>query len=184
MYDETDLSGAAPQSGEDVAAVVRDLRLVDPRFGVRWEPKAVMTKRGGYNAVGGIIDPEYRGLWEVVLDDKTVGTADWRPWTRVCFVTQPTRIGSGLMAMADDGPYAPLGAWLVEFLREADKHNNAEAQRLAERLERINARYDQAVIDAGDDATEEAASRQYHAGTAAGGGVSEFHPVGIDLKKP
>lgn len=170
----------APQSGEDVAAVVRELQLLDHRLNVRWEPRAVMAERGGYTATGGILHPVYRGLWEVILDDKSFGTAEWRSWTRICFVTKPVDIAPGLQAMAQDGAYAPLGAWLVQFLRQADQHNRDEARRLQQRLDRLNERYERAVMDAGDDATEEAASQQFHAGTKAGGGVSEFHPVLAD----
>lgn len=178
-----ELHAAAPQSGEDVESVVRELRLLDPRLSVRWEPRAVMVKRGRYDPLGKVIDPVWRGLWEIVLDDKAFSTANWRDWTRVCFVTKPTRIAGGLTAMAQDGEYAPLGPWVVEFMRQADKHNQDEARRLQSRLDAMNDRYEQSVIDAGDDATEEAASKQYHAGTAAGGGVSEFHPVRIHLAK-
>lgn len=183
MFDHTDLAGAAPQSGADVETVVRELRLLDARLGVRWEPKAVMVSRGSYGVLGEVVDPVYRGLWEVVLDDKAFSTADWRGWTRVCLVTRPTRLAEGLHAMPQDGEYAPLGQWLVEFLREADRHNQDEARRRSERLDVYNERFDRRAMDAGDDATEEAASKQYHAGTAAAGGVSEFHPVRIDIVK-
>jgi hypothetical protein len=170
----------APQSGIDVESVVRELQLLDPLLNVRWEPKAVMETRGGYDAVGKVINPIYRGLWEIIRDDGQ-GTAPWRSWTRVCFVTKPTDVATGLPAMAQDGEYAPLGPWVVTFMRQADQWNHAEARRLRERLERMNDQRDQRAMDAGDDATEEAASRQYHAGTKAGGGVSEFYPVTIQL---
>ena len=165
------MSGA-PQSGEDVEAVVRELRLLDPRLNVRWEPKAIMVRRGRYSATGQVIDPVYDGRWEIILNDKAFSTAEWRDWTRVCFVTQQTRIAAGLMAMAQDGAYAPLDQSVVEFMRQADRHNNDEARRLRERIDALNARQDQREMDAGDDALEEAASKQYHVGTKAGGGVS------------
>lgn len=183
MIEGLELHAAAPQSGEDVESVVRELRLLDPLLSVRWEPRAVLEKRGGYDAVGHIIAPIYRGLWEIIRCDTAFSTAPWRNWTRVCFVTKPVTLVAGLTAMAQDGEYAPLGMWVVQFLREADKHNQEAARERSAVLDRMNARHDQRAFDAGDDATEEAASRQYHAGTKAGGGVSEFHPVKIALAK-
>lgn len=173
----------APQSGEDVASVVRELRLLDPRLNVRWEPKAVMTKRGHYDTLGKVIHPEYRGLWEIILEDKAFSTAEWRGWTRVCFVTVRTEVAPGLMAMVQDGEYAPLDMSVVEFMRQADKHNQEGARRLQERLDKMNERADAAAMRAGEDGEREALERQYHAGTKAGGGVSEFHPVRIALLK-
>lgn len=176
-----ELHAAAPQSGEDVASVLRGLRELDPRFGIRWEPRAVMVERGSYDPLGKVVEPKYRGLWEITLDDKTFGTANWRSWTRVCFVTKPVEVAAGLTAMAQDGEYAPLGEWVVQFMREADRHNQREVERRRKRLDDMNERADNRAMAAGDDATEEAASKQYHAGTKAGGGVSEFHPVKIEI---
>lgn len=172
----------APQSGEDVASVVRELRLLDPRLNVRWEPKAVMAKRGGYSIEGKVRHPEYRGLWEIILEDKSFSTAEWRGWTRVCFVTVQQEVAPGLNAMVQDGEYAPLDMSVVEFMRQADKHNQDGARRLQERLDRINTAADAAAARAGEDGEREAMERMYHTGTKAGGGVSEFHPVRISLK--
>ena len=171
----------APQSGEDVASVVRALRLLDHRFGVRWEPRAVLVQRGSYNATGGLVEPIYRGLWELILDDTAFRTAPWRQWTRVCFVSTPVRVAAGLDAMPQDGPYAPLGMWLVEFMRQADKHNQEAARRRARQVERLNEERDARTMAAGDEGTAEAARKQYHLGTKAGGGVSRFHPVRIQI---
>lgn len=163
--------------------MVRELRLLDPRFNVRWEPKAVMTKRGSYSVEGKVVDPEYRGLWEIILEDKAFSTAEWRGWTRVCFVTQQVEVAPGLKAMVQDGEYAPLDMAVVEFLRQSDKHNQEGARRMQERLDTLNERADAAAALAGEDGEREALERQYHAGTKAGGGISEFHPVGIDLRR-
>jgi hypothetical protein len=172
----------APQSGDDVRLVVEDLQRLDRQLDVRWEPRAVMVKRGSYSASGQIVDPVYEGRWRVIHYDTSVQTATWRPFTHICYVTEPVEVGSGLKAMSADGPYAPLGPWLVEFFRQADRHNQEGARRLREKLDAMNDASDEAALAAGDDAIEEAASKQYHAGTKAGGGVSEFHPVGIDLR--
>jgi hypothetical protein len=171
----------APQSGQDVQQVVEDLQRLDPLLDVRWEPKGKMVKRGSYDALGRVIRPVYDGRWQIIHYDTSVKTADWRQYTLICTVTEPVRMAGGLMAMSADGEYAPLGPWLVEFMRQADKHNQEGARRMRERLDAMNDRSDQAAIDAGDDATAEAAGKQYFEGTKAGGGVSEFHPVRVKL---
>lgn len=171
----------APQSGDDVRLVVEELQRLDPQLDVRWEPKGKMVSRGSYDVMGRVKNPVYEGRWEIIHYDTSVKTAEWRAWTRICLVTQPIEVAPGLKAMSADGEYAPLGAWLVEFMRQADRANQEGARRLRERLDAMNDRQDQAGVDGDDDAIEEAASKQYHAGTKAGGGVSEFHPVRVTL---
>lgn len=163
--------------------MVRELRLLDPRLGVRWEPRAVMTKRGRYDPMGKVVDPEWRGLWEITLDDKAFSTAEWRDYTRVCFVTVQVEVAPGLKAMVQDGEYAPLDMSVVEFMRQADKHNQDGARGLQARLDRMNDAKDAAAARAGEDGEREAMERMYHAGTKAGGGVSEFHPVAVNLTR-
>jgi len=165
-----------PQSGDDVRVVVEALQQLDHLLDIRWEPRAKMVKRGGYTAEGKILNPEYEGRWEIVRDDHH-GTAPWREKTRICFVTTPVEIAPGLKAMDADGDYAPLGMWLVEFMRAADKANQEGARRLSERLDQLNAAKDEAAIRDGDAGMAEYLGAMYHAGTKAGGGVSEFHPV-------
>lgn len=174
-----------PQSPDQVQAFVDELRLAvnDPLLGVRWEPRAVMVARGGYDVTGKVKDPVYRGLWEIIRDSTRDKTATWRSWTRICFVTQPVRVEAGLDAMVQDGLYAPLGEWLITFLKQANLANLKAAQRVRRRLEALNERNDEAALRAEDAAAEEAASRIWHKGTAAGGGVAEFHPVGVTLDR-
>jgi hypothetical protein len=172
-----------PQSGDDVRLVVEALQQLDPLLDIRWEPCARLIKAGSYDALGKLVAPIYEGLWEVVRYD-SFNTATWRQHTRICFVTKPVRIAAGLDAMPADGEYAPLGMWLVAFLRQADQWNQEEARRRSKELDALNERLDAQRIGDGEDGIEEAASKQYHAGTKAGGGVSDFHPVRIDLIRP
>ncbi len=173
----------APQSGDDVRLVVEEMQVLDPQLDVRWNNRARVTKRGGYDAEGKIINPEYQGLWEIIHYDTSVKTANWRPYTRICFVTTQVRVAADLLAMPQDGEYAPLGMWVVEFLKQADKHNQEEARRLQARLDRMNEAADERAMRGDDGALEEAAGRQYFEGTKAGGGVSEFHPVRVNLTR-
>lgn len=169
-----------PQSGEDVQQVVEALQVLDPLLDIRWEPRAKMVKRGGYTATGQVIEPEYDGRWEVVRYD-AFGTARWRPYTRICFVTEKVKVCPDLWAMPANGAYAPLGTWLVEFMRQADQWNQEQARQRSADLDALNARLEAQRMADGADGVEEAASKQYHAGTKAGGGVSDLHPVTIDL---
>jgi hypothetical protein len=175
------VSGDAPQGEADVRPVVDAMQQrIDPLLDIRWEPRAVMVKRGGYDPMGKVSAPVYDGRWEIVHYDISVKTAEWRAHTRICFVTERVEVAAGLWAMSADGPYAPVGMWLVDFLMQADKHNQEGARKLRARLDAMNDTADQKAIDADDAAIEEAAGRQYFAGTMRGR-VSEFHPVGIAL---
>ncbi|MGH7633400.1 MAG: hypothetical protein ACRENC_06700, partial [Gemmatimonadaceae bacterium] len=98
------LHAAAPQSAIEVEAVVLEMRMLDERFDIGWEPRAVLVQRGSYDALGKMVDPIYRGLWEVRLYDPSQRTTTWREWVRVCLVTEPVRIAAGMTAMQDDGP--------------------------------------------------------------------------------
>ena len=169
-----------PQSGDDVRLVVEALQRLDPLLDVRWEPCARLVRAGRYDAQGKLVAPIYEGLWEIVRYD-SFNTATWRPYTRICFVTEKVRIGPDLWAMPADGRYAPLGMWVVEFLRQADQWNQEQARKRSAELDAMNASLDAQRIADGADGVEEAASKQYHAGTKDGGGVSDFHPVRIDV---
>ena len=104
--------------------MVDGLRLAvhDPHLDIRWEPKAVLVSKGRYDVVGKMIDPVYRGLWEIRRYQDQSGTAGWRDWTRVCFITVPEE-HKGMKMMYADGPYAHVAEWVIDFMRQCDKAN-------------------------------------------------------------
>jgi hypothetical protein len=176
---------AAPQSWHEVKPFEDQLRQLDDRLRIVWNPRAIVTKPGTFDVTGASVPPEYAGRWEVIIPDDPFRTQTFRTWTVVCRVTQPIEVREGadtLPAMADRGPYAPIGQWLVDFLRAADRHNRDELLRLREKMERMNAHQDAAAESAGHDAAREVLAREWHEGTKEGGGVSEFHPVAADLR--
>lgn len=169
-----------PQGSDEVAPVVAGLRRIDARFDVIWTPRAVVVTHGGYDATGKLRASIYDGRWEVILDDPSTRTQTHRGYTRVCFVTPPVAIAQGVRGMQADGPYAPVGPWLVAFFQQADRANNDAMQGLSATLDAINAKADAAVLASTDDGTREACHRVYDDAVREGG-VAQFHPVGIDL---
>lgn len=175
---------AAPQSWHEVKPFEDELRRLDDRLRIAWNPKAIVTKPGSFDVMGSVVPPEYAGRWEVILPDDPFRSQTYRAWTLVCRVTQPVEVkaaGMTMPAMADRGPYAPIGQWLVDFLKAADRHNRDELRKRQEQMDRMNAAQDAAAETAGMDAAADVLSREWHTGTKAGGGVSEFHPVTADL---
>ncbi len=176
--------GSAPQSPEEIARWERELQQLDPRLHLRWNAEAILVKGGSYDVLGRAVPPTYDGRWEVILlDDAGFKTAEWRPWTLVTRVSElvTQRVGvHAVRTMPLNGPYAPVGEWLVAYLREIDRANVEAARRLGETLERMHAKQEADAVQA-TDGEQEALERVFHAGTKEGGGVSEFHPVGIAL---
>ncbi len=180
---------AAPQSWVDVKPFEDELRRMDDRLRIHWNPRAVpvfgqLTDVKGRRAVVG-----HDGRWEVILvgsDKAHFRTQSVRDYTLVCRVTKPTEVTQGGMkvpAMVEHGPYAPIGAWLVTFLRLADRHNVESARKLSQTLDAMQAAREAAMEAEAMAHQQENAEREYHRGTKEGGGVSELHPVTIELAK-
>lgn len=119
----------APQSDEEVRPVVEALRRrLDPLLDIRWEAKAVMTKRGHYSAIGESRLPEYDGRWEIIRYDPSASLHDDRihngqPYVRIIRITE---LASGGIAnkypvMVADGAYAPVGMYLVAYMAVWDR---------------------------------------------------------------
>jgi hypothetical protein len=172
----------APQSDDEVRPVVAALQRIDPRLDVLWNPRCVLTRTGGYDAEGRLVAPTYEGRWQVILHDRAIQTATWRDHVLVCTVTPPAADApAGVPALTHNGPYAPLGEWLVEHLRAIDQANAASMAKISAAIDADLARQDRARDTATAEAAGEACRRQFHAG-AAEQGVATSHPVRIDLR--
>ena len=175
----------APQSRNEVEPVERALRQLDDAIRIVWEPKAVMTKRGGYTAMGKVIDPVYDGRWAIVKQGDPFRTQSYRPDTRIAFITAPVTVGSGtkqIQAMQEDGPYAPVGWWVVDLMRSWDQHNREAMQHASAILDELNDKADAAVVADAEAGEREHLEQMYFHGTMRGG-VSEMHPVTTTLKE-
>ena len=175
----------APQSRDEVDPVERRLRVLDDRLRIEWEPKAVMAKRGGYDAFGRVISPTYDGRWAIRLKGDPYRTTTYRPDTLITYVTKPVEVGSGttkITAMSADGPYAPVGDWLVEVMQSWDRHNREAMMRASAILDGLNAKQDDAALLAGQEGEREKLDEMFFHGTIRGG-VSTQHPVGVTLTK-
>lgn len=172
---------AAPQSWAEVEPHETALRQLDDRLRIAWEPQAVMVGRGTYDANGHLIAPKYEGRWKVIKLGDPHRTAMWREDALVTYVTTPVVIGSGtekVHAMTADGPYMPIGEWLVEHLRSWDRANREAALRASAIMDAYNTKMDDDALKAGEAGEAEALERI--CGTTRGG-VMKAHPVAIHL---
>jgi hypothetical protein len=101
------ITGTAPQSVEEVVPLVRAMRqsLNDELLGLQWNPEAVITRYGSFDAFGQGTAPVYEGRWEVIrfsADPPLVVTRLADPVTKA---------------------YRPVGWWLLEFLQQWDRQN-------------------------------------------------------------
>lgn len=170
----------APQSDVEVAPVVERLRRLDPRFDIRWEPRAVMVRRGSYDAQGKLTASTYDGRWEVVLRGAQDKTANWRDWVRMCFVTPIVDVAPGVAGMEQEGPYAPITDQVAAFFEQVDYLNRQGLAALHAKIDTANERVEQQRLDAFADVDQSALSKAFFTGTMEGG-VSQFHPVNISL---
>lgn len=173
----------APQSREEVEPIERALRQLDDAIRIEWEPLAVMAKRGGYDAQGKVINPVYDGRWAVVKKEDPYRTTSYRPDTRICFVTETVVVGTGakqITAMQEDGPYAPVGWWLVDVMRSWDRANREAMNEASAILDDWNTQQDAAALVAGQDGEAERLEAMFMRGTMRGG-VSTSHPVRVNL---
>lgn len=176
--------GSAPQSVQEILPIETALRQLDDRLRVWWNAKAVVQQKGRYDVMGRAVPPIYDGRWEVILLDDPHRTADWRGYSLVCRVTPPVEVLEGttrVTALQADGPYHPVGWWLVDYLRSVDKANSDLAQTMSAKLDALFTHREQAALDAGRDEMAESAGKLWHGATKEGGGVSEFHPVKVTL---
>lgn len=174
----------APQSDVEVRPVVDALQRIDPRLDVLWNARAFVEQRFGFDALGRAIAPTYAGRWQVVLWDTSAKTAEWRAYTLVCTVTAPaTDAPPGVHALTHEGPYAPVGPWLVEHIHAIDRANAASVRDISAKLDAAWEKHEQDLALSTAEAMGEACRVQFE-NAVREGGVAVFHPVGIDLRAP
>lgn len=174
---------SAPQSDIEVLPVVAEInRLVDPHLDIVWNPKAVMVAKGSYNAVGQRTEPTYRGLWEIRRLRDPNATESHRDWRHIMYVTEPKPpLGPDQPElMQEDGPYAPVGEWLVRYLCKLDRYNVRTYTQLQADLDTQNAKAKRDQDAAMQEAYAPHIDRTYFDGTMEGG-VSQFYPVKTTL---
>lgn len=111
--------------------MVEALRRLDPLLDVVWNPTAYLDRHGTFDVTGrGTTPPEYAARWQVIRRDKKASLHDDRDYTLVCTVTELDRSGK-YPVMLSRGGYAPLGEWLVDYMRLWDAAQSTLADRLA-----------------------------------------------------
>lgn len=174
----------APQSRADVDPIERELRRLDDALRIEWEPRAVLVSRGRYDAMGKMIDPTYDGRWKVVKKGDVNRTAMWREDGLVCYLTTPMTVGSGerkLSVLTADGPYMPVGPWVVDHFRAMDRAARSYlAAKYREDLDAANDAVDAEKLQEGE-AVETEMLEQMFFDARMRGGVATAHPVRTNL---
>lgn len=103
-----------PQSPTDVDPIERELRLLDDRLRIVWNPRAFLACPGSFDAQGNAIPPRYDGRWQVIL-------LNGDPTPPIIYT------------VAEDGQkaYRPVGPGLVTFMRLWDAQNVHRAREIA-----------------------------------------------------
>ena len=160
----------APQSRDEVQAVVDRLRIAvnDPHLDIQWEPKAVLIHRGSYDAAGKLIAPIYNGRWEIRRYHDQYGTAGWRDWRRICFITEPEE-HKGMKMMYADGAYAPVGEWVVAFMQQCDNANVDRIQDARRKLDMLDAELEKDKTNADTDEDTQLLDEIFFDSTYSGG---------------
>lgn len=165
----------APQSKGEVEPVVRALKGMDHLLDLIWNPKAFMLERGSYSVLGQLIPPTYAGRWQVIRYD-TPNLSPTRDYCVLCTVTQPVT-HNGVVCLTEEGPYAPVGEWLVRYMQAADAANVRAATAMRARLwaaeEAIEHRH-----DAADDAMAAESLDHVHFHANYAGGVGNWQGKG------
>lgn len=165
--------------------MVEALRRLDRNFDVLWNPKAITVVKSTYDVLGGRTDATYDGRWQVILRDaphslhkeRREGDNKYVVILTVCERTwAQTKNGKRYPMVLDEGPYAPLGLWVVEYIELYDRARAAAREMMADLWERND------TIDAPDHddaAHQDALEKVYreHGGEYwMGGGQGRVHP--------
>lgn len=162
-----------------------ELQRLDPLLDVQWNPKARIVKAGYYLAEAGKrVDPVYDGRWEVIRWN-TPGLNQRRDYTVLFQVCEWKRYGArGVILIEREGAYAPLGPWLVEYMRTCDAANVAAHQQLKDELDRqeeaIERDFQNTIADRA--AHQEALEKVYHKAAGPywmGGAQGKAHPITV-----
>lgn len=171
----------APQGRDEVQRIVDLLRraVSDDSLDIQWEPRAVLVSRGRYDAMGKMIDPVYRGLWEIRRSRDPSQTAGWRDWRRVCFITEP-EVHKDLTMMYSDGAYAPVGEWVVDFMRQCDAANADRLRDVMRTQRRLDAELEKDQANAAEDEDWQLLDEVYF-DSAYAGGSGQYYGRGADF---
>lgn len=168
----------APQSQDEVGPVVAALKSIDHLLDIIWQPKAFMTARGSYSVTGTMTPPTYAGRWQVIRYE-TPNLSAKRDYCVICTVTEPV-IHNGVRCLTEEGPYAPIGFWLVDFMHAADSANTKAMEAMRAALWSA-----EESIEHQHDAAEDAMAMEsldhvhFHANYA--GGVGNWQGKGADF---
>lgn len=128
-----------PQPDDEIRPVVEALRRLDPLLAIKWQPEAVLVERGAYSVLGKATRPTYDGRWQIVRYETPSKLHDDRDYAVIITVTAIDASDPG-RCMISRGPYAPIGAWVVDYMQRWD---SAQA-RFADEMDKVWAQHEMA----------------------------------------
>lgn len=164
-------SNAQPQSDRDIKPIIDTLREMDPLLNVRWNPEAILLEKGFYTGSGQLVPPVYEGRWQVIRDlPRGEESHDGKPYLVIVTVTQPARDPQyGHLLMVKDGAYAPVGQWLIEYMRAADAANVRAFTELRERMWKQHDQIEERAAQIDEGEAREGLDRVHFKANYAGG---------------
>lgn len=115
-------SHTQPQSDRDIRPIIEALQQIDPKLNIVWSPQHHIIEKGSYSPLGKLTPPTYDGRWLVIRHETENFHPERGDFAVICVLSAPQR-QDGILFITKDGPYAPVGEWVVELMRSADAQN-------------------------------------------------------------
>lgn len=162
-------SRGQPQSDREIQPVIEQLRgNLDQLLNIVWNAQAILIAKGSYTETGKLVPPVYEGRWQVIRAlPRNEQTPD-RQHTVICTLTEPQR-QDGLLFMEKNGPYAPVGDWVLELMRAADAQNVRAFTERREKLWRQHNLLEEEEGKINEDEAREGLDRVHFKANYAGG---------------
>lgn len=126
-------SHGPPQSEREIRPIIEAIQAIDPKLDIIWDAKKVLIEPGSYSETGKLIPPIYDGRWDVIRHQTENLHPERGDYAVICTLTQPDR-QDGILFLTHDGPYAPVGEWVIELMRSADAQNVAQFRKIRDKL--------------------------------------------------
>lgn len=176
------IGNAQPQSDREIRPIVEALRAMDEKLDLVWNPKQHMLTPGSYSETGKLIPPEYDGRWNVIRHQTENLHPERGDYAVICVLSEPRR-QDGILYLTKDGPYAPVGEWVLELMRSADAQNQRTFKALRHKLWAQHDQLHENDAKINEAEAREGLDRVLHKVNYAGG-VGKYAGKGADFSGP
>jgi hypothetical protein len=172
-------SHGAPQSKEEIRPIIESIQTIDRLLDIIWNPQAVLLEKGRYSEIGKLIPPIYDGRWQVIRHQTENFHPERGDYAVICTLTTPER-HDGILCLTHDGPYAPVGEWVIELMRSADAQNVRQFEAIRNKLWRQHDLMEEREADINEAEAREGLDRVHFDANYAGG-VGNWQGKGADF---